>query len=99
MIIVVAELAVRAKMEEKFRQAVSDVTEASLVEPGSISYGAYYDVLQKDRVMFVERWRDEAALQQHFETTHFIAFRERISPLVTNASEVVAHYVERVETL
>lgn len=40
----------------------------SRAEPGCLSHDCFQDPDNPDRIVFVERWRDEAALQAHFKT-------------------------------
>lgn len=40
----------------------------SRAEPGCLSHDCFQDPDNPDRIVFVERWRDEAALQAHFAT-------------------------------
>lgn len=40
----------------------------SRIEPGCLSHDCYQDPDNPNRIVFVERWRDEAALQAHFQT-------------------------------
>lgn len=40
----------------------------SRAEPGCLSHDCFQDPDNPDRIVFVERWRDEAALRAHFRT-------------------------------
>lgn len=40
----------------------------SRVEPGCLSHDCFQDPDNPNRIVFIERWRDEAALQAHFRT-------------------------------
>lgn len=40
----------------------------SRAEPGCLSHDCFQDPDNPDRIVFIERWRDEAALAAHFRT-------------------------------
>lgn len=40
----------------------------SRTEPGCLSHDCFRDPDNPDRIVFLERWRDEAALKAHFRT-------------------------------
>jgi quinol monooxygenase YgiN len=55
------------------------VIEASRKEPGCISYDLHFSVTDPDKMVFVEVWKDRAALDEHFTTPHFKAWRAAIA--------------------
>lgn len=68
----------------------SAIIEASRKEPGCISYDAHASVTDPDRIVLVERWADRAALDAHFQTEHFRAWRAAIAPhVVRREMEVI----------
>ena len=50
----------------------------SRAEPGCIEHGVYLDPEVEGRLVFVEKWKDEAALQQHFSVPESIDFVNEI---------------------
>jgi len=48
---------------------------ASRVEDGCLDYGYAEDVGEPGLVHVFERWRDQAALDAHFQTPHMAAWR------------------------
>ncbi|MEW9554866.1 putative quinol monooxygenase [Nonomuraea sp. NPDC050783] len=47
--------------------------EPSLAEPGCLAYQPYVDPVDPDRIVLLERWTGQAALDHHFTTPHFTA--------------------------
>lgn len=58
--------------------------EASRKEAGCVSYDLNFSVSDPDRMVFVEVWKDRAALDQHFTTPHFKAWRAAIADYVVS---------------
>lgn len=50
-------------------------------EPGCIAYNCHYDVEEPDRLVFVEKWVDAAALIAHFVLPESAAFVRSITAL------------------
>jgi quinol monooxygenase YgiN len=60
--------------------AERDAIRATRADDGRDDYGCYEDVQQPGRVAFVERGRDQAALDRHVPTPHMIAWWELAGP-------------------
>ena len=60
------------------------VIAASLKDAGCISYDVHTSLTDPDRIVFVERWADRAALDAHFATEHFRVWRAAIAPHVVS---------------
>jgi quinol monooxygenase YgiN len=54
----------------------------SLAEPGCLEYRPLLDPERPDVVVMVERWRDQAALEEHFTSPHFADVAPRLAPLL-----------------
>ena len=48
--------------------ALSDVIASTRAEDGCEEYGCYEDTQLPGRYVFIERWRDQAALDRHLGT-------------------------------
>jgi quinol monooxygenase YgiN len=68
---------VRAPPEniERFRPHMARMMAASQAEDGCFEYNYAEDVTDPGLIHVFERWRDQAALDAHFETTHMAAWR------------------------
>lgn len=62
------------KLEEA-RPAMRRMVEASRREDGCAAYAYAEDVLEPGLIHVIERWRDRAALDAHFASTHIAEWR------------------------
>jgi quinol monooxygenase YgiN len=62
--------------------------EASRQEEGCLSYLAHTDSERPNRFVFVERWRDGAAVDSHVQTAHFQAFIDGLAGKLAAPLEV-----------
>jgi quinol monooxygenase YgiN len=69
--ILIAELTARPDQADRLRTLLEGMIEPSLDEPGCTGYQPLVDPNRPERMVVLEEWRDEAALQEHFATPHF----------------------------
>ena len=55
---------------------------ASRHDPGCIAYDLNLSVSDPNRMVFIEVWESREALDQHFQTAHFRAWRAAIADFV-----------------
>lgn len=55
---------------EALRELLEGLIEPTRAEPGCLDYRLMADREDERRFIFVEAWRDDAALEAHFETPH-----------------------------
>lgn len=60
---------------ERFRPAMAAMMIASRAEDGCLDYGYAEDVAEPGLIHVFERWRDQAALEAHFQTPHMADWR------------------------
>lgn len=60
---------------------------ASEAEDGCIAYRVTGDLLDPVRFHIMEIWRDEAALQAHFQTEHFRRFAQFLGEALDGAGD------------
>ncbi|WHY68081.1 putative quinol monooxygenase [Neobacillus sp. SuZ13] len=82
MIIIHAKLKVNASYREIFLEEARLVTKPSQAESGNISYQYYENPEEANSFIFVEKWKDEEAIQLHEETPHFKRFINAVEPIV-----------------
>lgn len=68
--------------------ALEAVVEATRREPGCLDYAAHLDPADPRRVLFYERWADQAALDRHWASEHLAAFREFAAPRLCAPAEL-----------
>ncbi|MCM3587760.1 antibiotic biosynthesis monooxygenase [Mesobacillus maritimus] len=83
MIILHADIKVKSEYRETFLEEARLVTKLSQAESGNISYHFYEDPENANSFVFVEKWKDEHAIQQHEETSHFKKFVQTIETLLS----------------
>ncbi|MDQ0246283.1 quinol monooxygenase YgiN [Bacillus fengqiuensis] len=74
MIIIHAYLKIDPTQRTEFLELAKQVMGPSQAEEGNISYDFYQNPEQPNQFVFVEKWKDHAAIQQHEETAHFKKF-------------------------
>ncbi|MEL6946716.1 MAG: putative quinol monooxygenase [Pseudomonadota bacterium] len=80
MIFLIATLTIKPGSLPTIREAVMPCIEGTRKEPGNISYDLMQSQTDENTLVFVERWEDRAALDNHFTEPHFLAWREAGSP-------------------
>jgi quinol monooxygenase YgiN len=71
----------------------------SRAEEGNVSYGFYEDMLQPGTFIFVERWRDQAAVATHFAKPYSDAFVAQVRAIALNAPAIELHEVSGQRTI
>jgi len=59
---------------------LAEVVGATRQEPGCLMYVAHVHAEDPRRVLFYERWKDQAALDAHNASAHLAAFRALVGP-------------------
>ena len=82
MLIVHVHVAVLPEWVEEFKEATKENAATSLTEAGI----ARFDVVQQEddptRFVLVEAYRTLEAPEDHKETEHYLAWRERVAPMM-----------------
>ncbi|MGF1430445.1 putative quinol monooxygenase [Kitasatospora sp. LaBMicrA B282] len=79
---VIAVLKAKPGMEEQMRAQARSMAEASLAEPGCLSYRNYVDPDDPRSWVVVEEWADRAALEAHLASPHLARSLELSSTLL-----------------
>jgi len=66
MILITGTVVVAPENRAAFLEASIHHVMLSRTEPGCISHGVHEDAMAPNTFVFVERWRDMAAVQEHF---------------------------------
>ncbi|MFZ1813657.1 MAG: putative quinol monooxygenase [Rhizobiaceae bacterium] len=77
MIHLIATLTIKPGSLPAVMDAVRSCLEATRREDGCISYELFTSIEDENRLVFVERWRDRAALDAHFNMPHLAEWRTR----------------------
>ncbi len=71
MIRIVSEQIINPDKREQFLKVFAELAEASRAEEGNIFYTLNQDVKDENHYGIIECWKDEDAIQFHFNTEHF----------------------------
>ena len=83
MILVLGNVVVRdGQVEAALSLSLAHVNR-SRTEPGCIAHAVHRDAENPQRLVFVEKWSDLAALQAHFEVPESIEFVGAVAALAT----------------
>lgn len=74
MIIIHAFLQVNPDKRDKFLELVQPILTGSQAEPGNNYYILYEQTHQPNSFVILESWHDQAALDHHNQTPHFLEF-------------------------
>lgn len=58
----------------EFIEAARNMIDSSNMEPGCISYQLFRDPYTETNLIFVEVWKDQAAIDAHFKMPYFLAW-------------------------
>jgi quinol monooxygenase YgiN len=85
----VAFLKVKPGSEQAMEAAARTCVPASRGEDGCLLYAAHWDQGDRNRLVFIEHWASQAALDEHMRTPHFHAFVAAIRDLVEGAPDII----------
>lgn len=67
-------------------------------EPGCIAHAVYRDTENPQRLVFVERWADQAALQVHFAVPASRQFAQALTAMASGAPDMEIYSATLVST-
>jgi quinol monooxygenase YgiN len=85
---IVAKLNVKPDKVKAFTEAAKEIIEKSNKEPGCKSYQLYQDPYDNTKFVFVEEYKNQAAVDAHFASDYFKAFGPKISDLVAEPAKI-----------
>ncbi len=99
MILITATVAVAPKDREAMLVLGRTQAANSRAEEGNVSYGFYEDMLQPGTFIFIERWRDQTAVNTHFAKPYSGAFVTQVRAIALSAPAIELHEVTGVRTI
>lgn len=81
MVIITAKMNIKTDEINTFLEITKILVEESRKEEGCIEYSLYEDNKNKNSFTFIEKWRDQEAIDFHFKTQHFITAIERLKSI------------------
>ena len=98
MIMVTAKVTVIAENRNACLKLCALQVENSRLEAGCLEYGFYEDAMAPGTFIFVERWRDQAALDFHFAQRYCLDFIRAVRKLSRAASPIEIYHVTKTTT-
>jgi quinol monooxygenase YgiN len=95
---IVAKLSVKPEKIKAFTEAAKEIIEKSNKEPGCKFYQLYQDPYNNSMFIFVEEYKNQAAIDAHFASDYFKAFGPKISDLVVEPAKIKIITVAKEET-
>ena len=97
MILITAKATVSEENRVSYLKLCAEQVENSREEEGCLDYDFYEDAMARGSFIFVERWKDQAALDFHFKQSYCLDFIRSVRKLSVSASPIEIHHV--AETL
>lgn len=85
---IIARVYVKPGRESDFISAAKVMIENSNKEEGCMGYMLYQDPFEKTNMIFVERYKNQAAVDTHFATTYFKEFGTITGDMMTKSAEI-----------
>ena len=95
--IISAQVFIKAEKVDAFLALSKDLIEKSRAEAGCISYSLYQDPDDKTKFLIFEEWKNQAAVDFHFATEHFIKLGEILGECAS-APAIITIYDSIAET-
>ncbi len=99
MIVVVGRVQTDATKREALVRLGEAVASASRRETGCINYHLYEETERENHFVFIEEWESQAALEQHFATSHVNQFMRGIPATIVAPPEVKFHTIASTRDL
>jgi len=99
MLIVSGILTFDPAKQDDFIAMAGPLVEATLAEPGNITYGFWFDGNEPGRARAYEEWESDEAIAEHFGTPHMAAFMEGMGNVGVTSVEINQHVVSESKKL
>jgi quinol monooxygenase YgiN len=86
--IITARVYVRAEKVADFLEAARPMIDSSQAEAGCESYMLYQNPFDKTQLIFVEIWKDQVAIDNHFSMSYFKAFGPKTKDWLLQPTEL-----------
>jgi quinol monooxygenase YgiN len=85
---IIANVLVKPEKVKAFTEAAKEIIEKSNKEAGCKSYQLYQDPYNSTKFVFVEEYKNQAAIDAHFASDYFKAFGPRIADMVQEPAKI-----------
>ena len=87
-IVITAYVDIKPDKLAKFLDGVKTVLAKSKEEEGNLSYNLFADLKDKNKFVFVEEWKSQAAVDSHFGTEHFKGFGALLEEVAASPANI-----------
>lgn len=88
MVLVIGDVTIREGALEEALALSRDHVERSRREPGCLTHDVHHHADDANRLVFVERWVDRAALEAHFAVPESVSFARRLTALAVERPSI-----------
>jgi len=85
---IIAKLSVKPDRAKDFIEAAKDIIAKSNTEAGCLYYQLFQDPFDNSKFVFVEEYKNQAAVDAHFAADYFNAFGPKIGDMIIGAPEI-----------
>jgi quinol monooxygenase YgiN len=85
---IIAKVYIKSGSEAEFITAAQEMIINSNKEEGCLGYMLYQDPYEKTNFVFVEKYKNQAAVDAHFATPYFKGFGGKIGNLTSKPTEI-----------
>ena len=82
MFVTLVHVNVKPEHVDAFMEVTRANHESSVREPGNVRFDVLRSTAEPTRFVIVEWYLDEAGAQAHKQTPHYLAWRERVGPMM-----------------
>lgn len=98
MILITAKASVLPEDRDSYHALAREQVKNSRKEPGCLDYGYYEDAMEPGTFIFVEKWKDQAALDFHFAQDYCLDFIKGVRKLAKSLSDIEINDISRTRT-
>jgi quinol monooxygenase YgiN len=99
MIVVAAKFTGKPERKSEILRLAAFVAPPSRAEAGCITYNFYEQQPGASEFLFFEEWKDQAALDAHFQTPHFKEFMKQFPELIQGQPHLRTYEVGKTHDL
>lgn len=94
---IVAKVFVKPGKETVFIREARTMIDSTLKEAGCESYQLYQDPYEKTNLIFVETYKNQAAIDAHFGSAYFKAFGPKTQDLIAKPTDIKIYDIAGVK--
>ena len=93
-VLLLAEVHGRAGLADELQVVLAELVQGTLAEPDCVGYRVLSDEEPGEYVL-LGSWSSEESLRAHYETPHYLRYRDQVGPFLARPSDVVVHHVSK----